>query len=254
MFRLKVTEAGGGAVHALALRCQIRIEPQRRRYEPDEEERLYELFGDTPLWGSSLRPFLWTHVSTTLGGFTGETEFELPVECTYDFEVAGAKYLHALSDGEIPLLMLFSGTVFTRGESGFSAEPVSWDREASYRLPVSVWRDVMDMYFPEQCLGKSPARHPRRPAALQSGTGAADLGPGIRASPQECRRRTCEHRPDGPIRGCPECRRRGPLRRVMCSTRIALPLRKNQVRWQFGVLTPPAYSDVGPIRTVVDAH
>jgi hypothetical protein len=148
IFRLKVTEAGGGTVHALALRCQIRIEPQRRRYGPDEEERLYELFGDTPLWGSSLRPFLWTHVSTTLGGFTGETEFELPVECTYDFEVAGAKYLHALSDGEIPLLMLFSGTVFTRGESGFSAEPVSWDREASYRLPVSVWRDVMDMYFP----------------------------------------------------------------------------------------------------------
>ena len=32
--------------------------------------------------------------------------------------------------------------------SGFSAEPVSWDREASYKLPVSVWRDVMDMYFP----------------------------------------------------------------------------------------------------------
>src|ERR1700689_5542439 len=85
ILRLKVTEAGGGAVHALALRCQIRIEPQRRRYGPDEEERLYELFGDTPLWGSSLRPFLWTHVSTTLGGFTGETEFELPVECTYDF-------------------------------------------------------------------------------------------------------------------------------------------------------------------------
>jgi hypothetical protein len=148
IFRLKVTESGGGTVHALALRCQIRIEPQRRRYGPDEEERLYELFGDTPLWGSSLRPFLWTHVSTTLGGFTGEAEFELPVECTYDFEVAGAKYLHALSGGEIPLLMLFSGTVFTRGESGFSAEPVSWDREASFRLPVSVWRDVMDMYFP----------------------------------------------------------------------------------------------------------
>jgi hypothetical protein len=148
IFRLKVTEPDGGAVHALALRCQIRIEPQRRRYGPDEEERLYELFGDTPLWGSSLRPFLWTHVSTTLGGFTGEAEFELPVECTYDFEVAGAKYLHALLDGEIPLLMLFSGTVFTRGESGFSAEPVAWDREASYRLPVSVWRDVMDMYFP----------------------------------------------------------------------------------------------------------
>ena len=148
MFRLRITEPTGGDVHALALRCQIRIEPQRRRYEPAEEERLYEMFGDTPLWGSSLRPFLWTHVSSTFGGFTGSTEVDLPVECTYDFEVAGAKYLHSLSGGEIPLILLFSGTVFTRGESGFSAEPVSWDREASYKLPVSVWRGVMDMYFP----------------------------------------------------------------------------------------------------------
>ena len=148
VLRLRVTEPTGARVHALVLRCQIRIEPQRRRYGPDEEEALYELFGDTPLWGSSLRPFLWTHVSTSLGGFTGATEFDLPIECTYDFEVAGAKYLHALSEGEIPLLLLFSGTAFTHGESGFSAEPVSWDRDASYRLPVWVWRDVMDIYFP----------------------------------------------------------------------------------------------------------
>lgn len=148
MLRLRVTEADGGSVHALALRCQIRIEPQRRRYQPEEEDRLYELFGETPRWGDSLRPFLWTHVSTMIAGFTGYTEVDLPVECSYDFEVAGAKYLHALADGEVPLLLLFSGTVFTRGELGFAAEPVSWAQEASYRLPVSVWRGVMDLYFP----------------------------------------------------------------------------------------------------------
>jgi hypothetical protein len=148
MMRLRVTETAGGTVHALALRCQIRIEPQRRRYQPDEEERLYELFGETPRWGDSVRPFVWTHASTTIPGFTGSTEFDLPVECSYDFEIAGAKYLHALSGGEIPLLLLFSGTVFTRGESGFAAEPVSWDLDATYRLPVSVWRGVMDLYFP----------------------------------------------------------------------------------------------------------
>jgi hypothetical protein len=148
MVRLRIEEADGGRVHALALRCQIRIEPQRRRYSLEEELKLYELFGDTPRWGDSLRPFLWTHVSTTIGGFTGVTEMDLPVECTYDFEVAGAKYLHALGDGEIPLLLLFSGTVFTRGASGFSAEPVAWDQEASFRLPVAVWRQTMDRYFP----------------------------------------------------------------------------------------------------------
>jgi hypothetical protein len=148
MFRMEVAEADGGSVHALALRCQIRIEPQRRRYVPEEQERLYELFGETPRWGDTLRPFLWTHVATTIAGFDGRAQFELPVECTYDFDVAGSKYMHSLAEGEIPLLLLFSGTVFTRGASGFAAEPLAWTSEASYGLPVSVWREMMDLYFP----------------------------------------------------------------------------------------------------------
>jgi len=149
MTRLRITEADGVVVHALALRCQIRIEPQRRGYDRAEEERLSELFGATSRWGASVRPFLWTHVSTTVPGFQDWTEVELPLQCTYDFEVAGAKYLHAVREGEVPLLFLFTGTVFTRGPLGFSAEPVPWDQEASYRLPVAVWRGVMDQYFPD---------------------------------------------------------------------------------------------------------
>lgn len=150
-FHLNVTETSGTPVHALALRCQIRIEPQRRHYSADEEGRLYELFGDTHRWGESLRPFAWTHTSLTIGAFDANTSVDLPVECTYDFEVTGAKYLHSLSDGEVPLLFLFSGTVFShRGSSGsgLSVEPISWNCDASYRMPASVWRDVMDMYFP----------------------------------------------------------------------------------------------------------
>jgi hypothetical protein len=148
MFRVRAEEADGGRVHAAALRCQIRIEPQRRRYDETEEEKLYELFGEVPQWGNSLRPFLWTHVSTTVAGFDGVTEFDLPVECSYDFEVAAAKYLHALGDGEVPLILLFSGMVFTPGESGFAAAPLSWSSEAAFRLPVAVWRQTMDAYYP----------------------------------------------------------------------------------------------------------
>jgi len=148
MFRLRITESSGAPVHALALRCQIRIEPQRRRYDADEEGRLLELFGPTPRWGESLRPFLWTHVATTVTGFSGSTDIDLPVACTYDFEVAAAKYMHALGDGEIPLLLLFSGMAFGRSGAGVGAQPVAWDREASYRLPVRVWRATMDQYFP----------------------------------------------------------------------------------------------------------
>jgi hypothetical protein len=149
MLRGRVTDLDGGTVHALVLRAQIRIEPQRRRYLPAEEERLYELFGAPAGWADSLRPFLWTHVSTAVGGFTGSTEFDVPIACTYDFEVAGAKYLHALEGGEIPLILLFSGTVFKCNDrGGFEALPVPWNLDAAYRLPVSVWRSVMDLYFP----------------------------------------------------------------------------------------------------------
>jgi hypothetical protein len=81
-------------------------------------------------------------------GFESRTEVDLPLGCTYDFEVASAKYFHALDEGEVPLVFLFSGTVFTRGETGFSVEPVPWHKEAAYRLPVRVWRDLMDRYFP----------------------------------------------------------------------------------------------------------
>ena len=71
--RLHVGETTGTPVHAVALRAQLKIEPQRRRYDAAEEGRLYELFGATPQWGDSLRPFLWTHLSAMVPGFAGET-------------------------------------------------------------------------------------------------------------------------------------------------------------------------------------
>jgi hypothetical protein len=148
MLKLKLTESSGVPVHAVALKCQIRIEPQRRKYTHDEEDRLYELFGETHRWGDTLHPFLWTHVATTVTAFEGETIVDLPVECTYDFEVTGTKYLHSLDGGEIPLVLLFNGTVFGKGASGFSVQPVPWHEEAAYRLPVTVWRNTMDLYFP----------------------------------------------------------------------------------------------------------
>ena len=148
VFRLRVEAPGGVTVHTLALRCQIRIEPQRRRYAADEAAALEELFGRTERWGDTLKPFLWTHVSTMAPGFTGAGEIDLVVPCTYDFEVAAAKYLHALEGGEIPLLFLYSGTVFAKGEDGLRVTQIPWDREARHRLPVATWRQLMDHYYP----------------------------------------------------------------------------------------------------------
>jgi hypothetical protein len=148
LFRLRLAEPAGARVEAVALRCQVRIEPQRRRYTRAEEERLLDLFGETPRWGETLRPFLWAHTSTVVGRFEGTTEVDLPMPCTYDFDVAAAKYLHALGDGEVPLLLLFNGTVFTTGGGTLSVEPVPWHREAAFRMPAAVWRETMDRYFP----------------------------------------------------------------------------------------------------------
>jgi hypothetical protein len=146
--RVRVEERTGERVHALALRAQVRIQPQRRRYDDTEEQALLDLFGDRSRFAQTLRPFLWLHTSTVAQGFTGSTEITLPLPCTYDFEVSGTTYLHALRNGEVPLLFLFSGTVFTRGAAGFSVAQVPWDQEASYRLPVAVWRDLMAEVFP----------------------------------------------------------------------------------------------------------
>jgi hypothetical protein len=148
LLRLRIAAAEGEPVHAVALRGQIMIEPQRRRYAATEEEQLVELFGETPRWGDTLRPFLWTHVATMVPSFTGSTEIDLAVPCTYDFEVAAAKYLHALRRGEIPIVLLFSGTAFSMDAGVLRVDPVPWHEEASFRLPVATWRAVMDLYFP----------------------------------------------------------------------------------------------------------
>jgi hypothetical protein len=149
-FRLRIAETSGEAVHAIALRCQIRIEPQRRRYSAEEADRLLDLFGERPRWGDTLKPLQFAMVSTMVPGFVGSTEVDLQVPCTYDFEVAAAKYLHALDGDEVPLLLLFSGTVFAKGQTGFTVAQVPWHKEASYRLPARVWRELMDLYFPNE--------------------------------------------------------------------------------------------------------
>src|SRR5437867_1821930 len=137
------------------MKCQIRVEPHRRRYSKGEEERLFDLFGEPKRWGDTLKTFLWTHVSFMVPSFRDRIDVEVPIQCTYDFEVAAAKYFQALeaeSNGEIPLVFLFNGTVFSKAGAGspmgFSVGHVPWDKEASYRLPVSAWRAVMDLYFP----------------------------------------------------------------------------------------------------------
>ena len=148
IFVIRVEQESGTPIHTIALRCQIRIEPNRRGYSYSEERRLEELFGKTPRWGDTMKPFLWTNVSHLTPAFDRSAAVELPVPCTYDLEIAASKYFHSLDDGEIPLLFLFSGTVFARNASGFQVSPVPWHAEASYPMPARLWREMMDLYYP----------------------------------------------------------------------------------------------------------
>ena len=136
-------------IQAVALDCQVRIEAQKRRYEVGEKDALFDLFGSPAEWSRTLRSLLWTHASGTVPQFTRYTEFDLRVQCTYDFNVIAARYFHALEGGEVPLLLLFSGSVFFNGENGeLQIGRISWNKEASFRLPVRVWKDLMEIYYP----------------------------------------------------------------------------------------------------------
>ncbi|WP_102418099.1 DUF6084 family protein [Mycobacterium sp. 4858] len=139
---------GGDPVHAIALRCQVRIEPLRRSYSDDEAAGLTDLFGSRERWASTQRTFLWQHCTAMVQGFTGNTTVALPLECTYDFEVTAAKYLHALRDGAVALQFLFSGTIFVRSDRGFSVQQIPWDCEDRYDMPVAVWRQLIAQHYP----------------------------------------------------------------------------------------------------------
>ena len=145
---LRIAETSGQKVEAIALRCQIRIEPTRRHYTDAEAERLNDLFGETKRWADTLRPLQFTTVSVMVPGFTGSVELDLPLMLSYDLEIGSTRYFAGLEGGEIPLLLLFSGTVFTTVDGRMQAQQVPWSKEASYRLPVSLWREAIDMHFP----------------------------------------------------------------------------------------------------------
>lgn len=166
-FRLAI--AHPGRVHFAALRCQIRIEPARRQYLAEEKPRLHDLFGGPSEWARSLNPLDWTQLSVMAPGFTDATEVELAAPCSLDFHAAATKYFTALSPAagesvaaahadapssrpsDVPLCFLFSGVAFVEDEDGQPrATLIPWDREAYFRLPAALWREALELHYPNQ--------------------------------------------------------------------------------------------------------
>jgi hypothetical protein len=146
------------AIHTVVLRSQIQIEVARRRYTAEEQGRLHDLFDGADRWGQTLRNLHWTNASAVAGPFQGWTELEMQVPCTFDFNVAVTKYFHGLADGEIPLCLMFSGTIFYADlEGAVQVSPISWSKETRFALPLRVWKEMMDAHYPNSawlCLNR----------------------------------------------------------------------------------------------------
>ena len=148
-FKMRIVNEQEEQIQNVNLKCQIMLTVTQRRYNPDEKAKLTEIFGEPERWGKTLHTFLWTNVNMVVPRFIGSTTVDLPVPCSYDFEVVSTKYFNALEDGEIPLNFLFSGTIFYEGEEGnLQIGQISWSKEANYRLPVALWKDAIASAFP----------------------------------------------------------------------------------------------------------
>jgi hypothetical protein len=149
MLDLEVRESDGRPVHMLALTIQLMIEPARRRSEAAEHERLEELFGAPERWAVTTRSLLWAQLDVVVPAFTGSTTVSVPIACSYDMELAAAKYLRALPDGVAPLALHFNGMIYYPGADGaLQMALVPWSKSIDFRMPVSVWQDMIEHYYP----------------------------------------------------------------------------------------------------------
>jgi hypothetical protein len=146
-FTLRIDAPPGVDVRSVLLDTQIQIAARRRGYDAGAEQRLFELFGPAADWGRTLRTLLWTRLTTSVPPFRDSTVVDLAVPCSYDLDVAASRYLDALSDGEVPLEFLFSGSVFYMDGDRLQTARLSWESEAEYALPVQIWKDTMERYF-----------------------------------------------------------------------------------------------------------
>jgi Family of unknown function (DUF6084) len=149
VFKLRIANSAPRTIHTVILRCQIQLDVSRRRYTAEEQKRLTDLFGEPNRWGETLRPLLWTNTSIVVPSFDNSIVVDLPIPCTFDFNVAATKYFAGIETGEIPVSFFFNGTIFyEREDSALQVAQISWEKEASYRMPIRIWREMMDAYYP----------------------------------------------------------------------------------------------------------
>jgi hypothetical protein len=149
VFSGTVADASGHAVQSMALVVQVMIDAARRSYDPPTRARLAELFGPADAWAPPDHGLHLARLVALVPAFTSAGTFSLDVPCTYDLEVAAAKYFYALTDGAVPLSFHFNGTILYHDDAGrLQVVPIPWSASARFRMRLSVWRAMMDEHYP----------------------------------------------------------------------------------------------------------
>ncbi|GAA2250763.1 DUF6084 family protein [Actinomadura sp. NPDC048955] len=169
--RIGLRRLDGGPVQCVLLTTTVTIAAARRGYDDAERDRLAGVFGPPEMWDRSLRGLTWARVGATVPTFRGAAEATLSLPCGHDMQVAADRYLHALGGGDVPLDLVFNGTVFYPGEDGaLRTGQIPWQHEATGDLPLQVWRDLMGRYYgtarwlrlDDDCFGRLSAYRARR--------------------------------------------------------------------------------------------
>ena len=148
VFSLRVEEPSEREIYMIALSVRILVDPAGRGYDEEAREALSDLFGPAEQMAGSMQSMVWGQVAVLTPSFTGETTFDVPVPCTYDLEVATAKYFASLPDGVAPLDFHFNGTIYYSGEDDrLQIVHVPWSCTARYRMPIAVWRQAVAARF-----------------------------------------------------------------------------------------------------------
>ncbi len=149
-FTLAVDDDSGREVFMAGLSVQIQIEPAKRslrRRVPGEAHRA--LRGPAPLDHHRAADALDRPRRCCSRPSRGRRRANIEVLCNYDVELAAAKYFHSVTDGEIPLAFHFNGSVYYATEDGrLQIVQVPWDTTADFSLPLSVWTEMIDSYYP----------------------------------------------------------------------------------------------------------
>jgi hypothetical protein len=162
---LQVTEPSGTPIYMIALTIQLMIEPARRTYDDETRAKLLALFGPPERWSVTTRSLVWSQLDVLVPAFTGSTVVTVPLPCTYDLELAAAKYLYSLPDGVAPLALHFNGTIYYPAEDGrLQMVLVPWSKSIDFKMPVEVWRETVANYYPNTGWA---ALHPATIEALQ---------------------------------------------------------------------------------------